>query len=290
MQSKIYNLLSSCFEENYGDTVPSISLQLFIITAKSIVPFEEKIGCNFDALRYEKELYLFKDYKNGEDEILDSYFNVSDVFFEKDKLLEAKIMPIIISNTEWSILINEALRAVTVFSYNQNSILDTIIISSFIHMYLNGSKFEPDSFNDSTKERIIEFSLKDFLERNNKILDRNDLIEFEKERIKLLTEKNIYLRCIDYKSISYIVSCKNMDNMHNAESILNNFAVYLFKLRKGLISPEKLKLPNMTIPELKEYFKYSSFNHPLLGKCTVVKKDEKFVLLKSKSGLLKVNI
>ena len=74
------------------------------------------------------------------------------------------------------------------------------------------------------------------------------------------------------------------------ESVLSSFSAYLLKLRKGIISPDKLKLPDADIPEFKEFLKYPSFTHPLLGKCKVIKRDDKAIVIRNKSGLIKVNI
>ena len=74
------------------------------------------------------------------------------------------------------------------------------------------------------------------------------------------------------------------------ETILSSFSLYLFKLRKGIINPEKLKISNNNVPDLEEFLKRSSFVHPLLGRCTVLKRGKKEVILRNRSGLMKVNI
>lgn len=292
MQSKIYSLLINSYEDNFGDKIPDIDLQLFLISAKSLIPFEDKIGCYFDIERYEKELELFKLYKNGEDEVLDHYFINSKLSTIEDNLLEAKIVPIVIANTNWDILINEVLKAVTVFTFNINTLLNAFIVSSVIDVYLSNDNSEYDDIYEITKDRIIDFSLKKFSEKNNIIVTKFNFIEFEKERIKLIT-KNIIADDIrnKYKSINYILYNKSKATIENENaSVLNNFSTYLYKLRKGIISPDKLKLPDLSISDFKEFLKYSSFSHPLLGKCTVVKRDGKTVIIRNKSGLIKVNI
>lgn len=292
MQSKIYSLLINSYEDNFGDKIPDIDLQLFLISAKSLIPFEDKIGCYFDIERYEKELELFKLYKNGEDEVLDNYFINSKLSTIEDNLLEAKIVPIVIANTNWDILINEVLKAVTVFTFNINTLLNAIIVSSVIDVYLNNNNTDYDDIYEITKDRIIDFSLKEFSEKNNIIVTKFNFIEFEKERIQLIT-KNIINDEIrnKYKSINYILYNKSIATIENENlSVLNNFSTYLYKLRKGIISPDKLKLPDVNIPEFKEFLKYPTFSHPLLGKCKVVKSDGKTVIIRNKSGLIKVNI
>ncbi len=292
MQSKIYNLINNCYDDNFGDKIPNINLQLFLITVKSLIPYEDEIGCFFDVERYEKELELFKLYKNGEDETLNHYFINKKQSTQEDNLLESKIIPIVISNTMWDTIIKEVLNAVTVYSFNKITLLDAIIISSVIDVFLSNNDTDYEMINEITKERIIRFSLKNFLDKNNIILDKFSFIEFEKERIKLLTENIFSDKFIKkYKSIDYILNNKTLKTIEQENgSVLTNFSAYLYKLRKGVISPEKLKLPQVIIPEFKEFLKYSSFSHPLLGKCKVVKRDEREVLIRNKSGLIKVNI
>lgn len=292
MQSIIYSLLINCFEDNFCDKIPNIDLQLFLISVKSLVPYEDKIGCFFDVERYEKELELLKLYKNGENDVLDNYYSNNKLSMLEDDLLEAKIIPIVIANTDWDILINEVLKAVTVYSFNQNILLNAIIISSVIDIYLNKKDVQFDMISEITKERIIGFSLKEFFKANNIIVDKYNFIEFEKERIKIIT-KNIISDIIknEYKSINYILHNKSEITLESErDSVLNNFSVYLSKLRKGIISPDKLKIPQEDIPEFNMFLKYSSFNHPLLGKCKVVKREDKSVIIRNKSGLIKVNI
>lgn len=291
MQSKIYNLLTNCFEDNAGDKIPNIDLQLFLISAKCIVPYEDKIGCFIDSERYKSEMELFKLYKNGEDEVIDNYFidNINSSL--EDNLLESKIIPIVITNTIWDILINETLKTVTMYSINKNTLLDAIIISSAIEAYLSNTNADFEMINSITKERIIDFSLKEFADRNNIALEKMAFIEFERERIKRLTIGILSDRMKSYKLISYILYSKDTEQTENkSESVLSSFSAYLYKLRKGVISPDKLKLPQVSIPEFKEFLKYASFTHPLLGKCKVVKRDDKSIIIRNKSGLIKVNI
>ncbi|WP_313342545.1 hypothetical protein [Sedimentibacter sp.] len=292
MQSKIYNLLINCYEDNFGDKIPNIDLQLFLISVKSLVPYEDKIGCFIEVERYKKELEIFKLYKNGEDEVIDNYFINNKLSNKEDNLLESKIIPIVIANTIWDILINEALKTATIYSSNKNSLLNAIILSSTIDVYLSNNNADYEMINEITKERIIDFSLKEFSEKNNIIIEKSDFIEFEKERIKLLTNDILSEEIINrYKSINYILHGKSIETTENEkESVLNSFSAYLYKLRKGIISPDKLKLPQANMPEFKEFLKYSSFTHPLLGKCMVVKRDDKQVIIRNKSGLIKVNI
>lgn len=296
MLSKIYTLLNYCYEDNAGDKIPDIKLQLFLIAAKSLMPYEDNIGCLFDVTRYEKEIELFKCYKNGHDYNLEYYFERNKQSENEDELLEFKIIPVIITNTQWENLINEALIAATFCSTNKNTMLITILISSVINEYLNEENLDIENINEVTKQRLINFSLKDFFNNNNIQLNKSDLIEFEKERIKMLSKNELITDELKkkFKSLNYIYNEGTREKKEiteiTCETVLSSFSSYLYKLRKGVISPEKLKIQPCNVPELKEFLKYSAFTHPLLGKCKVLKREEKEVILKNKTGLIKVNI
>lgn len=301
MLSKIYNFLDYCYEDNSGDKLPNLKLQLFLIAVKSIMPYEDKVGCMFDYARYEKEIDLFKYYKNGQDELVDYYIENKSHSEKEDVLLEYKLIPLLIANTSWEILLNETLRAASFYSLNKKTLINTIIISSVIFEYLNQEQLNIEAINENTKERLINFSLKDFLNNNNIQFNKIKLIEFEKERISALSSNEIICDELkeQYKSLSFIYNYIKNDNAEQTidpqinetseETVLTAFSQYLLKLRKGLINPEKLKIQLNNIPDLKEFLKYTSFSHPLLGKCKVLKRGNE-TILKNKSGLIKVNI
>lgn len=291
MLSKIYDLLKHCYEDSSLDKLPEIKLQLFLITVKSMMPFEDNIGCMFDMSRYEKEIKLFKCYKNGHDSNLEYYYENNKASEKADELLEFKIIPVIISNTQWDILVNEVLKISLFYSINSNNILNTIILSSAINEFLNKDNYL-DNLNDITKERIINFSLKNFLTNNNININKSSLIEFEKERIKILSKNELITEELTtkFKSLYYILFNGKGNSEILSETVLSSFSSYLFKLRKGIINPEKLKIQQGSMPGIKEFIKYETFNHPLLGRCKVCKRGEKEVIIRNKSGLIKVNI
>lgn len=288
MLSRIYKLLSYCYEDNAGDKLPSVELQLFLVGVKCLMPCENEIGCYFDEHRYKKEVELLECYKNGHDDSMEHYLKNERASEKYDDLMEYKIIPAIVANTEWDMLINEALKSAVFYSTNKSTILNTILIASTINEYLNSNIENAD---DATKERLINFSLKDFSSWNNIQMNKEKLIDFEKERIKLISKAEIISDEMkkNYKSLHYIYNeTKNEKEEVVTESVLWNFSQYLFKLRKGIISPEKLKKSIENIPDIKEFLKYPTFNHPLLGRCKVLKRGGKEVILKNKSGLIKV--
>lgn len=300
MQSKIKDFINFC----YNDT-DSIDFQLFLITVKCLIPYEENIGCFFDVDRYRKEIKLFAYYKNSDDEIIDYWIKHKRPSNNKDKLLECKIIPIILSNTKWELLIDEVLRAVTFYTLNKNTILSAILISSAIYEFVENSDIE--NIEIVTKERLINFSIKDTFAKYQISTEKNYIIDFEKERIKLFTKPMLFddNSISKYKSLNYIFNSKtsenknttnnsNRDNNDNSSSnnntdIIDSFSSYLYKLRKGTINPEKLKISDK-IPDLKECLKQPLFNHPLLGRCKVVKRSVNEVIIQNKSGLMRIKI
>lgn len=296
MLPKINNLLKYCLEDSITDKFSRIEFQLFLLTSKSLIPFEDKVGNMINLNRYKKELEIFKYYQNGKDELTDYIIQNNESSNLKDSLIEYKILPIAIANTDWDILLNEIIKFVLFYTYNKNTIIDSILLSSFVFEYLSNDEFEAEEIINITKERLIQFSLKDtksLSEYFNNNIDKKYIIEFEKARIKLLmngiiTEDKIN----EYKLFQHIINKSkpikevNIDN----DVLLDNFSSYLFKLRKGIISPEKLKFTDEKIPDFKMYLQKPVFNHPLLGKCVVITKNDKEIILKNKLGLLRVNV
>lgn len=299
MLSKIYNLLNYCYEDSMLEQLPNIEFQLFILSVKSLVPYENKIGCGIDLIRYKSEVDTFKYYKNGYDETIEYYIQNQTSSNINDLLLEFKILPLIIANTTFEAVLEEALKLISFFTINSKSILDAIIFSSCVYDYLTTEEIvemDMDLLNENLKERIISFSIKDFLKSvdSKNIIDKSIFINFEKERIKLLTKPNFFTEeiILKFKSLQHILNKKSALKITNKENtaVLNNFASYLLKLRKGTVNPEKLKLNITNIPDLKEFLKSSTFTHPLLGKCITIKRSNTEIILKNKLGLLKVKI
>ncbi len=297
MQSKINSIINFCYDETDG-----IEFQLFLIAVKCLIPYEDNIGCFFDKNRYKKEIELLAYYKNGDDEIIDYWIKHKIQSNNNDKLLEYKIIPIILSNTMWEHLLDEVFKAVTFYTLNKNTILDAVLISSAIHEFINDTDIE--DIEIITKERLINFSIKNAFANNKITADKNYIIDFEKERIKEIAKTILFEddRISKYKILNYIFkndSNKNLtiensklsDNLTNQNNsdILVSFSSYLYKLRKGTINPEKLKISDK-IPNIKECLKYPIFNHPLLGRCKVIEKTKNEVIIRNKSGIMRIRI
>ena len=298
MQYRINELLNFCF-----DDTDSIEFQIFLITLKCLIPYEDNIGCLFDKERYKKEIELFAHYMNGNDETIDYWLQNKKPSNMNDELLEFKIFPIVLSNTVWENLIDEVMKVVLFYTLNKNTILNALLISSAIYEFMNNAEIE--SIEEVSKERLINLSIKCFLAKNQIETDKNYIIDFEKERIKMIAEPMLFgvNNINNNKVLNYLFEKKaaidnelvsSSDNSlkhlnENNSDILNNFSKYLYKLRKGSISPEKLIISDK-IPDIKECLKYPAFNHPLLGRCKVIKRTEKEAIVSNKSGHMRIRI
>lgn len=292
MLSKILNLLYSCYGVNTGDKIPDIRFQLFLISVKSLMPYEDNIGCFLERDRYIKETDLLKLYINGHDDCIENYFKYKRPYEGEDNLIEYKILPVAIANIVWENLIEEVMRTTFFYSLNKSTIINSILISSAVYDYLSDENIDVENMNLNAKERLIQFSIKEFSEKHNIHLDKMSIIEFEKQRIKTITRTQIYSEelILKSKTLQYIINDVSPEEKEYNDELLSNYSSYLLKLRKGTISPEKLKIGDGKIPELKEFLKYSSFSHPLLGKCKIMSRTEKEIILRNKTGLMKVKI
>lgn len=297
MLSKIEGLVNYCYPDEKG-----IEFQLFLISVKCLMPYENNIGCLFDIERYKKEIDLFAFYMDSHDEVIDYWLKNRRPADLEDELLDYKIIPIITANTRWEEVRDEVIRAVTFYTLNKNAILNGLLISSAIFEYLDG---EIENIEPATRERLVNFSIKDTFAANQMPVQKNYLIDFEKERIKLISKPSIFddKARNKYMALGYIfnkggggdesTSHASEDNKGNEDkkqiTIKDSFSSYLYKLRKGTINPEKLKIPDK-IPDIGECIKYPSFNHPLLGRCRVVNRTEGQVTISNKSGLMRIRI
>lgn len=294
MLSKMYNLIKYCYEDSIINQFAGIEFQLFLISSKSLVPYEDRIGCMFDTERYKKELEVFKYYKSANDDIIYNYFKNKKLSSIEDNLLEYKIIPILLANSIYKNSIYEVLKNIFIFTNNHKTVLNAIIISSAIYEYFNNDAINIDDFNNETKNRLIEYSIKDFLDKYDMEATNNYYINFEKERIKLIVNNNYFSNenISKFKCLKFIFGGikPSKDIYKGYDIVLNNFASYILKIRKGILNPEKLKYPKDIIPDLMEYLKNTCFTHPLLGECTVIKRNDKEIIFKNKLGLYRVTI
>ena len=294
MEQKIFDFINYCYSDSLTEEIGKLNYQLFIMSLKSMLPFENKIGCKFDEIRYINEINTLRYYINGNNELVVNKIKQNKPLTKADNLVEYKIIPIIIANTIWKNIINEALRCVVFYTYSKETILETIVLASVLHEYIEGNSIDLDYLHDITKKRIIEFSIKDFYKDNFNILVKNNyVINFEKGRISYIMQNNIFdiPSISDKKLINYIINNNTQQNTLITDSNKANllsFSSYLYKLRKGILDPNKIKYNFSDNTDLKIYLEKESFTHPILGKCLVIKRIENGAIVKTKIGNIKV--
>jgi hypothetical protein len=259
MEDRINNLLSSCY-----DNRDTIEFQLFLISVKCLIPYENNIGCLFDTDRYKKEIELFSCYMAGNDETINYWLQNKRPWDMEDRLFEFKIIPLILTNTLWENTIVEVFKAVTFYTLNKNTLLDALLISSAVYEYMD--KADRERIEEITRERLIDFSIKEYFTKNELEIARDYIIAFEKERIKLLSRPMLFDDDMKgtYKVLNYIFEKTKESSEEGKSDTIDSFSTYLYKLRKGLINPEKLIIPD-EIPDIRECLKNPAFSHPLLG-------------------------
>lgn len=294
MEQRIYEFIKYCNSDSVRDEFPSLNYQLFMMSLRSMLPFEHKIGCQLDVARYIDELKTLKYYINGDDKLVINKIKQNNALTAYDSLLEHKIIPIIISNSIWENIINEALKCVIFYTYSKESILEAIVLSSVLHEYIENNCTDRAYLHTITKQRIIEFSLKDFFKDNFNTQVKNTYnVGFERERISYIMKEDIFDNDLftNNKIINYIFNKPSdiNDIGSDVDNILQSLSSYLYKLRKGVIDPRKIRYASSGV-DLRPNIEQASFTHPILGKCLVIKRAENEAIVKTKTGNIKVRV
>jgi hypothetical protein len=296
MERRINELIKYCISDSLKDEIPGLDYQLFTMTMRSMLPFENKIGCKFDEDRYLDEIKTLRYYINGEDKLVINKIKQNSAMTTYDSLLEYKIIPIIIANAIWENVINEVLKCLVFYTYSKESILEAIVLSSVLHEYIENSCVDKGILHSITKQRLIEFSIKDFFQDNFDTAIKNTYnVSFERERIMHLMKDNILENDMfsDKRITNYILNeaSNNNDIIADANiSNLLNLSSYLYKLRKGVVDPRKIKYISSANVELKPNIIQGNFIHPILGKCLVIQRTENEAIVKTKTGNIRVRV
>lgn len=294
MEQRIYEFIKYCNSNSLAVELPSLNYQLFTMSLRSLLPFDHKIGCKFDEKRYLDEIKTLKYYINGDDKLVINKIKQNNALTAYDSLIEYKIIPIVIANSIWEHLINEVIKCIVFYTYSKESILEAIVLSSVLHEFIENNSTDISHLHSITKQRIIEFSIKDFFKDNFDAPVKNTYnVSFERERISYIMKDNIFNNDLfsDKKIINYILNNSAQENDLNSDinNILQSLSSYLYKLRKGFIDPKKI-IYNSNNAELKPNIEQASFTHPILGKCLVVKRTENEAIVKTKTGIIRVRV
>lgn len=284
--------------------------QLTILTIKSLLPMEDAVGNKIDYKRFKEELKLWQKYSIGENiSLLDAlgvpdHSNYMDYF---DETFYTRLLPIIISNTDFYIFKEETIKNILYFSGNIQNLFEWLLIGIVIYSLMA----KDEDMVSSLKEYIINFSQKEFMDQYKGYfrieIERvsNDFkISFEKERICLLnilngikSTKYPYLQDLlgvlegkePSTSIGRIIynSCNGI-RMGKMDRLYINMNNYILKLRKGRIDIEDLKIKEYILPDVFSFKEGEVFFHSLLNHSKVIKKEAKAgsltSLISTKSG------
>lgn len=286
--------------------------QLIIISIKSLLPSEDLEKVPIDYKRYNEEIKLWKNYKNGDNPSLLNLFNMdSNIYWEeKDSSLYMRILPIIMVNKDFSNIKDEIIKNTLFTTGDIESLIETILIGKLIFLLME----KEEKIVEKLKEEIINLSQIEYIEEYEKYYrfpineyKGNFKISFEQKKISALNILNASYS----KDFQVLEDCLIALNSQGNEKtpmgrivrkILNGeleentvpdyykeLIEYLYRLRKGRISPDILRIENYHLPDVFEFKEGDEFYHSLLNRCRVLKKEKRnneiIIYLNTKSGI-----
>lgn len=279
--------------------------ELSVLTIKSILPSMTEVGNRIDYRRYTEEIKLWMMYRSGFNK---STFKLNNpdyniYYGEKDNSIVARIIPLVIINKNWEILLDEVIKNTLFTTGNMESLFESIVMAEIYYSSYNNIS----DFKEKIKSTIINLSQNAFMDRYEKcyrLSPRNPKkfkIQFELEKIKLINLFN------DIDINGYGVIKEAFDYFNNPDIVLNTMEVkilktfeereyqnidkfysslsdYLIKIRNSRVNPDSLIIKDYILPNVFEYNKGETFFHSLLGDSLVVEKSLDSIQIKTKSG------
>jgi len=257
------------------EIIYNYKMQFFITSCKSLNYKEKGIGIDYN--RYDEEIKLLKYYINGTNRALQDFFNGVVGKLEDDSVVY-RIIPLVIVNENLDFIEKEIVKNIILTTKNSKSLLNGLLYSYVLFDYLKN-----DEINfENIKYNIIKFSIKKHMDSYNSI-DKKYILNFEKNRVKLLEEiENILM---DIKSRIKSKNDSLEDNKDDYQKLIISFSNYLINIKKGTIDIE-----NFSGDSLNKKIKITEgnvFDHYLLGKSKIVKRDKSEFYIKTKYGLFK---
>ena len=299
--------------------------EIMIITIKSIIPSMKEVGSKIDYKRFYEELRLWDYYKHGDNDLICASYKSdksSSYFNGIDNSISSRVFPIVAANVNWEIARREILKNMLYSTGNIKTILENLALSKLIFEILKSKEIDYAMVLEGIKEEIINFSQIDFMNDHGEdfkenIKNYNGIfkIDFEKERINLLNLLNgiykkgsfdnlyetlnllkngdISLENKDYDFILWGINglLKDDDDSYDIkdQSFIESLSSYIYKIRKGRIAPESLKLTNYNLPDIFSFETNEEFSHSLLNRGKVLSKEDKgkFIIsyIATKSGV-----
>lgn len=283
--------------------------ELFILSLKSLMPIENHVKVSIDYERYNREFNLWKYYRETSNPTLDNilFQRREDIYWEeKDDSLFYRLMPLVLTNSNFDYLFEEVIKNIAYTTGNFSSIIEYLLIAELYYMLIN--KYE--NIIEGLKDRVIALNQVEFFSdygsyfrfpvENNKKYK----IDFEMAKIEALNLLNIgsgsnmielegYLKI--YKENMELPREKILESLLGLEDRYKKYdeyfyslGEYLYKLRKSRIDPNKLRIKEYNCPDIFEYEVGEWFDHSLLNRSQVVEKVIKgrfiCIRLRTKSG------
>lgn len=286
----------------------SYIVEMMIITIKSLIPSKDVVGTIIDYRRFQEELVLWNYYRHGKNSALLNSLSLKEgeVYWNSmDDSVYSRIAPIVFANKDWSISKEQIIINTLYTNGNIEVLLQSIALGKLIHLLVGNKKLEIEELISDIKEEIISFSQVDFLKNYEddfrfhlNTYPSNYSIGFERHRINLLN----LLNDVNVKTFSTIGKAldilkgnvSSMDDSHSFivygligllekgsfnvnikdKEFITNLSEYLVKLRNGRIPPESLNIDEYYLPDVFDFKEGDIFNHTLLNRCKVIKKEE----------------
>lgn len=289
----------------------SYMVEIMTLTAKSLLPCKDRVGTKIDYKRFEEELKLWKHYRHGYNKSLLNGIDKSssEIYWkEVDTSIFSRIIPITISNRDYESARDEVIKNILFTTGRFDSLFLGVMYCKIIHMSLE-FKRDLEEIKEAIKEEVIGFSQVEFLNQYEDYYrfekERYDgvyKIDFERAKIKMITSLNGIVTTnsqekellesleadSEIKDKLYIGFLKSILGENKKEDIevkdsvfLEGLCDYLVKLRKSRISAESIKIQNYNLPDIFSFNEGEVFEHSLLNKSQVIKKEMNSNVIKS---------
>ena len=314
---RIFKPLMAGFNEDIKKNKgPSHITDLIMITIKSLIPSENYVSVNIDYNRFNEEIKLWKYYRHGENTSLMNILGSinSKVYWKHiDDTIYFRIIPIVLTNGDYTVIKKEIIKNVLFTTGNIETLIEAILLSKLLYLII----LNEEDIMEKLKEEMINFSQLEFLKDNEKNYrvpiekyEGNFKVSFEQNKIYALNTLNlsfsqkfktlqdaieVYLdgktgntdigKCIS----SYFEKESSID--FNLDDYYVELVKYLYRLRKGRINPQALKIEKYYLPDIFSFNEGDVFYHSLLNKSKIIKKEEldntTTIFLSTKSGIYK---
>ncbi len=292
-------LMMAFMEDNKKNNGPSHITDLIIITIKSLMPSQKDRGVNIDYRRYVEEIKLWKHYRHGQNpSLMNIVTNIDSYIYwqNRDDTVLLRIIPIVLANEDYSITREEIIKNVLFTTGNMETIIEALLIAKLLHLII----MDEGDVIDSLKREIINLSQVEFMAnyQNHFRAPMEDYkgefsIDFERFKIYALNVLNLSFTrwfeslqdCIrvyrdNIIGNSTIGKCigasltKKYGYDANLANCYNSLGTYVYRLRKGRIDPEALKIEKYDLPDVFQFDEGDIFFHSLLNWSKVIKKEE----------------